>query len=71
MESTQASYERAMLACERYGRAESGKAPLVLSAAMTVTCGWTKAQAKARADRVGPKPPLYGTPDQVVDVTGQ
>ncbi len=25
----------------------------------------------ARADRVGWKPPLYGTPDQVVDVIGQ
>jgi F420-dependent oxidoreductase-like protein len=71
MESTQAAYERVTLACERYGRAESGRAPLVLSVAMTVTCGRTEARARARAERVGWKPPLYGTPDQVVDVIGQ
>jgi F420-dependent oxidoreductase-like protein len=71
METIQASFERAMLASERYGRAESGRAPLVLSVAMTVACGRTEAQARTRVERIGWKPPLHGTPDQVVDVIGQ
>jgi alkanesulfonate monooxygenase SsuD/methylene tetrahydromethanopterin reductase-like flavin-dependent oxidoreductase (luciferase family) len=71
MESIQAAYEQVTLACERYGRTEPGRAPLVFSVAMTVTCGRTEARARARAERVGWKPPLYGTPDQVVDVIGQ
>jgi F420-dependent oxidoreductase-like protein len=71
LDSIQAAYERVALACERYGRAESGRAPLVLSVAMTVACGRTEAEAYARAERIGRKPPLYGTPDQVVDYIGQ
>jgi F420-dependent oxidoreductase-like protein len=71
METIQAGYERVTLACDRLGRAESGRAPLVLSVAMAVACGRSEAQAQERAERVGWKPPLYGTPDQVVDVIGQ
>jgi F420-dependent oxidoreductase-like protein len=71
METIQAAYERVALACERYGRAESGRAPLVLSVAMTVACGRTDAQARERVERIGWKPALYGSPDQVVDVIGQ
>ena len=48
METIEASFERAMLASERYGRAESGKAPLVLSVAMTVTCGRTDGRRRRR-----------------------
>jgi F420-dependent oxidoreductase-like protein len=71
METIQAAYERVTLACDRYGRAEAGRAPLVFSVAMTVACGRSEEQAYARAKRIGWKPPLYGTPEQVVEVIGQ
>ncbi|HKT05103.1 MAG TPA: LLM class F420-dependent oxidoreductase, partial [Rugosimonospora sp.] len=48
----------------------AGRAPLVLSAAQTVACGRTEADARERAERIGGTPPLFGTPDQVVAQIG-
>lgn len=58
-------------ACERDGRAASGRAPLILSAAQTVACGRNEADARERAERIGTTPPLFGTADQVVDQIGR
>ncbi len=60
-------YRRVRAASERVGREASGRAPLVLSAAETVACGRTDAEARRRAEAVGKTPRLYGTPAQVVD----
>lgn len=64
---TAEQYERVRMASERLGRS---RPPLVLSAAQTVACGRTAAGARQRADRIGPQPPLFGTPDQVVEQIG-
>ncbi|HWB66218.1 MAG TPA: LLM class F420-dependent oxidoreductase [Mycobacteriales bacterium] len=44
---------------------------LTFSAAQTVACGRTDAEAKRRAAAIGHQPPLFGTPDQVVDQIGR
>lgn len=54
-------------ACAAQGR----DTPPVFSAAETVACGRTAAEARARAEKIGKTPPLFGTPDQVVDLLGQ
>lgn len=58
-------------ASAQFGRTTAGRAPLVLSAAQTVACGSTEAQARARAENIGGAPPLFGTPTQVVDQIGR
>jgi len=60
-------YARVAEESERQGRA----APLVLSAAQTLACGRTEAEARERAGRIGRPPDLFGTPDQVVDAIGR
>jgi F420-dependent oxidoreductase-like protein len=71
LEETGRQYARVAEACEREGRDASGRAPLVLSAAQTVVCGRTEAEARTRAEKIGQQPPLYGTPDQVVEQIGR
>jgi F420-dependent oxidoreductase-like protein len=68
---TREMYERVAAACEREGRAASGRAPLVLSAAQTIACGRSDAEARERAEQIGETPPLFGTPAQVVDQIGE
>jgi alkanesulfonate monooxygenase SsuD/methylene tetrahydromethanopterin reductase-like flavin-dependent oxidoreductase (luciferase family) len=64
-------YERVAEACEEAGRDAAGRAPLVLSAAQTVACGRTESEARKRAEAIGSQPPIFGTPDQVVEQLGQ
>ncbi len=64
---TRTQYERVAQACRDAGR---DPATLVLSAAHTVACGRTDAEARKRAGAIGQQPPLFGTPDQVVDQIG-
>jgi F420-dependent oxidoreductase-like protein len=60
-------------ACEKDRRAESGRAPIRFSAAATVCCGRTEAEALARAERNGHNVEalrargLFGTPEQVAE----
>ncbi|MBE1487963.1 LLM class F420-dependent oxidoreductase [Plantactinospora soyae] len=68
------SYAAVADACERTGRAAAGRAPLVLSAALTVLCGRSDAEVRRRAEAVGRDPAelravsgVAGTPDQVVE----
>src|SRR5207248_3426603 len=68
---TRQMYERVARACAEAGRDTGGDAPLVLSAAQTVACGRTVAEARKRAEAIGQEPPLFGTPDQVVDRLGR
>jgi F420-dependent oxidoreductase-like protein len=67
---TKAQYQRVALACADIGR-NLNERPLVLSAAQTVACGRTEAEARKRAETIGQQPPIFGTPDQVVDQLGQ
>jgi F420-dependent oxidoreductase-like protein len=69
--TTRAVYERVAAACEEEGRDAAGRAPLVLSAAQTIACGRTEADARERAEQIGETPPLFGTPAQVVDQIGE
>jgi len=71
LDRTREAFERVAQACEKEGREAAGRAPLVLSVAQTVACGRTESEARKRADAVGRTPPLYGTPDAVVDQLGQ
>ncbi|MEJ3749388.1 LLM class F420-dependent oxidoreductase [Actinomycetes bacterium KLBMP 9797] len=64
---TAAAYDRVRVACDKAGR----EGPIVFSAAQTVACGRTAAEARARAENIGQQPPIFGTPDQVVDQIGQ
>lgn len=56
---------------QEIGRTTSGRAPLVLSAAQTIACGRTAAEARARAENIGGTPPLFGTPAQIVEQVGK
>ncbi|MEN3308042.1 MAG: hypothetical protein V7603_4244 [Micromonosporaceae bacterium] len=67
---TRTMYARVAAASEQEGRDAAGRAPLVLSAAQTVACGRTEADARERAETIGQTPPLFGTPAQVVDQIG-
>jgi F420-dependent oxidoreductase-like protein len=71
LDVTRQLYERVAEACEQEDRDASGRAPLVLSAANTAVVGRTEAEAKARAEKIGSTPAIYGTPNQVVDQIGQ
>ncbi|GAB3972528.1 LLM class F420-dependent oxidoreductase [Plantactinospora veratri] len=68
------SYAAVAGAAERTGRAESGRAPLVLSAALSVLCGRSDAEVRRRAEAIGRDPVemrdsygVAGTPEQVVE----
>jgi F420-dependent oxidoreductase-like protein len=67
LDETRQLYERVAQACEEEGRDADGRAPLVFSAAQTIAVGRTDAEAKARADKIGGQPALFGTPEQVVE----
>jgi F420-dependent oxidoreductase-like protein len=66
LDDTAAAYERVRQACHTAGRTNLP----VFSAAQTIACGRTDADAARRAETIGSKPPLYGTPDQVVNQIG-
>jgi F420-dependent oxidoreductase-like protein len=67
VEETAQMYERVAQACRQEGRDQLP----VFSAAQTIACGRTEAEARKRAEAIGQTPPLYGTPDQVVDQIGR
>jgi F420-dependent oxidoreductase-like protein len=67
VEVVRQQYARVAEEAQRQGRTT----PLVLSTAQTLACGRTEAEAKERADRIGRTPPIFGTPDQVVDAIGR
>ncbi|WP_027346231.1 LLM class F420-dependent oxidoreductase [Hamadaea tsunoensis] len=60
---TAAVYDKVREACARYGRTELP----VFSAAQTIACGRTDAEARRRAEAIGQQPPLFGTPAQVAE----
>ncbi|MFE9954512.1 LLM class F420-dependent oxidoreductase [Micromonospora sp. NPDC005299] len=74
---TAAAYERVREACDRTGRAESGRAPLVLSAGIVVAIGRTDAEAQRRSaplhvkSALPPEDPVVGSPAQLVDRLGE
>jgi len=65
LERTGEAYRRVTAACATIGRGT----PPVFSAAQTVACGRTDAEARDRAGRLFGRP-LSGTPNQVVDQIG-
>ena len=67
---TTAVHEAALAACEAAGRDLTAR-PLRRSAAQTIACGRDDAEARRRADAIGQTPPIFGTPDQVVDQLGE
>ena len=67
LDETREMYERVARACAVAGR-DTGP---VLSAAQTVACGRTEAEARKRAEAIGREPPLFGSPAQVVDQIGR
>ncbi|WBB82530.1 LLM class F420-dependent oxidoreductase [Micromonospora sp. WMMD882] len=74
---TAAAYERVREACDRHGRTESDRAPLVLSAGIVVAVGRTDAEARRRAaplhvkSALPPEDPVVGSPAQLVDRLGE
>ncbi len=64
---SRAVYERVREACAAQGR----ETPIVFSAAHTVACGRTAAEAKARNERIGNRAHVSGTPSEVVDHIGR
>lgn len=71
LDETRDLYERVREVSKQSGRTSSGRRPLVLSAAQTIACGRTDAEARTRAENIGSTPPLFGTPDQVVERIGR
>ncbi|MEV0876539.1 LLM class F420-dependent oxidoreductase [Micromonospora echinofusca] len=74
---TAVAYERVREACDRTGRAGSGRAPLTLSAGIVVAIGRTDAEAQRRAaplhvkSALPPEDPVVGSPAQLVDRIGE
>ena len=68
VDRTRAVYDAAAAACDEVGRERTR--PLTRSAAQTIACGRTDAEARRRADAIGQLPPIHGTPAQVVDQLG-
>ncbi|WP_433344715.1 LLM class F420-dependent oxidoreductase [Micromonospora sp. CA-111912] len=74
---TAASYDRVVEACDRHGRTDSGRAPLVLSAGIVVAIGGTDAEVRERAaplhrmSALPPEDPVIGSPAQLVDRIGE
>jgi len=71
VETTAKLFRNVESVADELGRTTGGRAPLVLSAAQTVACGRTDAEARNRAENIGGTPPLFGTPAQVVDHIGR
>ncbi|MFJ6195683.1 LLM class F420-dependent oxidoreductase [Micromonospora sp. NPDC092111] len=77
VEETAEAYDRVREACDRTGRTESGRAPLVLSAGIVVAVGRTDAEARRRAaplhvkSALPPEDPMVGSPAQLVDRIGE
>ncbi|MEV4724055.1 LLM class F420-dependent oxidoreductase [Micromonospora humida] len=77
VEETAEAYDRVREACDRADRAESGRAPLVLSAGIVVAIGRTDAEAHRRAaplhvkSALPPEDPVVGSPAQLVDRIGE
>ncbi|MEU8376817.1 LLM class F420-dependent oxidoreductase [Micromonospora sp. NPDC048894] len=77
VEETAEAYDRVREACDRTGRAGSGRAPLVLSAGIVVAIGRTDAEAQRRAaplhvkSALPPEDPVVGSPAQLVDRIGE
>jgi F420-dependent oxidoreductase-like protein len=67
LDITEATYQRVREACAAAGRKELP----VFSAAQTIAAGRTDEQSKQRADAIGGPPPLFGTPNQIVDQIGR
>ncbi|HEY0696199.1 MAG TPA: LLM class F420-dependent oxidoreductase, partial [Micromonospora sp.] len=74
---TATAYRRVEEACDRHGRAGTGRAPLVLSAGLVVAIGRTDAEARHRAaplhvkSALPPEDPVVGSPAQLVDRIGE
>ncbi|WP_369269282.1 LLM class F420-dependent oxidoreductase [Streptomyces sp. R11] len=74
---TARAYRRIAEACERTGRADSGRPPLVLSTGVVVAIGHTDAEAQRRAaplhvkSALPPEDPVIGSPAQLVDRLGE
>ncbi|MFE5916559.1 LLM class F420-dependent oxidoreductase [Streptomyces sp. NPDC056468] len=74
---TAQAYRRVAEACERTGRAEAGRAPLVLSTGVVVAIGRTDAEAQRRAaalhvrSALPPEDPVIGSAAQLVDRLGE
>ncbi|WP_410815008.1 LLM class F420-dependent oxidoreductase [Micromonospora sp. 067-2] len=74
---TATAYDRVREACDRNGRAETGRAPLVLSAGIVVAIGRTDAEAQRRAaplhekSALPPEDPVVGSPAQLVQRIGE
>jgi alkanesulfonate monooxygenase SsuD/methylene tetrahydromethanopterin reductase-like flavin-dependent oxidoreductase (luciferase family) len=70
-------YERVREASRTYGRAELGRAPLVLSAAVAVACGRTDAEVGNRLavlreqSALPPEGLMSGSPDRVVEALSE
>ncbi|MFC0503475.1 LLM class F420-dependent oxidoreductase [Micromonospora costi] len=77
VEETAGAYERVREACDRTGRAEAGRAPLVLSAGIVVAIGRSDAEAQRRAaplhvaSALPPEDAVVGSPARLVDRIGE
>ncbi|MER7890347.1 LLM class F420-dependent oxidoreductase [Micromonospora sp. NPDC094482] len=77
VDETAEAYERVRDASDRVGRAESGRAPLVLSAGIVVAIGRTDAEAERRAaplhvaSALPPESPVIGSPAELVERIGE
>ncbi|MET8115633.1 LLM class F420-dependent oxidoreductase [Streptomyces prasinus] len=74
---TARAYRRVTEACERTGRADTGRPPPVLSAGVVVAIGRTDAEARERAaplhvkSALPPEDPVIGSPARLVDRLGE
>jgi F420-dependent oxidoreductase-like protein len=68
LDETAEAYQRVRDACAEQGRDAS---TLPMSAAQTVACGTDDAAVQRRVAAIGRRPPLCGTPDEVVDQIGR
>ncbi|OPG05777.1 LLM class F420-dependent oxidoreductase [Streptomyces sp. GKU 895] len=74
---TARAYRRVAEACERTGRSDAGRSPLVLSAGVVVAIGHTDAEARRRAaplhvkSALPPEDPVIGSPAQLVERIGE
>lgn len=74
---TARAYRRVAEACDRTGRADAGRPPLVLSAGVVVAIGRTDGEAQRRAaplhvkSALPPEDPVVGSPAQLVERLGE
>jgi F420-dependent oxidoreductase-like protein len=74
---TATAYRRVAEACDRAGRADTGRPPLVLSAGVVAAIGRTDAEARRRAaplhvrSALPPEDPVIGSPAQLVERLGE